>query len=97
MLRPQAILRTKLTFECMSPKGGLSVCFQELDQAADIATLDFEKRRVLMADIEAILQSSGIIIQPFWRKLYNHTSPQVKGMAMHPTFCMSLEKAWLDA
>lgn len=72
----------------------MSVCFQELDQAADIATLDFEKRRVLMADIEAILQSSGIIIQPFW---CNHTLPQVKGMAMHPTFCMSLEKAWLDA
>lgn len=62
-----------------------------------LAIPDPEKRRVLMADIEAILQSSGIIIQPFWRKLYNHTSPQVKGMAMHPTFCMFLEKVWLDA
>ena len=50
-----------------------------------------------MADIEGILQSSGIIIQPFWRKLYNHTAPQVKGMEMHPTFCMFMEKVWLDA
>jgi peptide/nickel transport system substrate-binding protein len=65
--------------------------------AEALAIPDPEKRRVLMAEIEAILQSSGIIIQPFWRKLYHHTAPQVKGMAMHPTFCMFLEKVWLDA
>ncbi|MBA8909870.1 MULTISPECIES: ABC transporter substrate-binding protein [Aminobacter] len=65
--------------------------------AEALAIPDPDKRRVLMAEIEAILQSSGIIIQPFWRKLYHHTAPQVKGMAMHPTFCMFLEKVWLDA
>ena len=26
-----------------------------------------------MKDIEQILQDSGIIIQPYWRKLYNHS------------------------
>ncbi|WP_054310231.1 ABC transporter substrate-binding protein [Mesorhizobium sp. 1M-11] len=61
-----------------------------------LAIPDPDKRRAVMADIEAILQSSGIIIQPFWRSLFNHTAPQVKGMEMHPTFCMFLETVWLD-
>ncbi|MFE0017509.1 ABC transporter substrate-binding protein [Mesorhizobium sp. NPDC059054] len=61
-----------------------------------LAIPDPDKRRVVMADIEAILQSSGIMIQPFWRSLFNHTAPQVKGMEMHPTFCMFLETVWLD-
>lgn len=56
-----------------------------------------DKRRVVMKDIQTILQSSGIMIQPFWRKLFNHTTPKVKGLAMHPTFCIFLEKVWLDA
>lgn len=61
-----------------------------------LAIPDPDKRRAVMADIEAILQSSGIIIQPFWRSLFNHTAPQVKGMEMHPTFCMFLETVWLN-
>jgi peptide/nickel transport system substrate-binding protein len=28
-----------------------------------------------MADIEKLLQDSGIITQPFWRKFYNHSAP----------------------
>ncbi|MEO5324524.1 ABC transporter substrate-binding protein [Mesorhizobium sp. CC13] len=62
-----------------------------------LAIPDADKRRAVMADIETILQSSGIMIQPFWRSLFNHTAPQVKGMEMHPTFAMFLEKVWLDA
>ena len=31
-----------------------------------------EKRKEVMKDIEQILQDSGIIIQPYWRKLYIH-------------------------
>ena len=27
-----------------------------------------------MKDIEQILQDSGIIIQPYWRKLYSHSA-----------------------
>ena len=35
---------------------------------------DVEKRKLLMKDIEQILQDSGIIIQPYWRSLYNHSA-----------------------
>ena len=43
-----------------------------------------------------ILQDSGIIIQPFWRKLYNHSAAAVKNHGMHPTFEHDFGKVWLD-
>jgi peptide/nickel transport system substrate-binding protein len=58
---------------------------------------DAEKRKTVMADIEKILQDSGIIIQPYWRKLYNHSVTEVKNHGMHPTFEHDFGKVWLDA
>ena len=51
----------------------------------------FHRRRrrsasVVMKDLEQILQDFGILIQPYWRKLYNHSMPAVKNHGMHPTF-----------
>lgn len=55
-----------------------------------------EKRREVMKDIETIIQDSGIIIQPYWQKLYNHMSKKVKNYSIHPTFQMDLQKVWLE-
>lgn len=63
---------------------------------AALAVADADKRRAMMEDIEKILQDSGIIIQPFWRKLYRHHQPYVKNLVMHQTFEMHLEDVWLD-
>ncbi len=57
---------------------------------------DAEKRKVPMKDIEQILQESGIIIQPYWRKLYINIKPEVKNHAMHPTYEYEFGKVWLD-
>lgn len=62
-----------------------------------LAIPDPDRRREVMADLEKILQDSGIMIQPFWRKLYNHSVENVHGFEMHPTFCMFLEKVWIAA
>lgn len=62
---------------------------------AALAVADADKRRVLMEDIEKILQESGIIIQPYWRSLYCHMAKNLKGYKMHQTFEMHLDKAWL--
>ena len=67
----------------------------KIGEALSIA--DTEKRKAVMADIEKILQDSGIIIQPFWRKLYNHSVVAVKNHGMHPTFEHDFGKVWLDA
>lgn len=66
----------------------------KIGEALSIA--DAEKRKVVMADIEKILQDSGIIIQPYWRKLYNHSVAAVKNHGMHPTFEHDFGKVWLD-
>ncbi|CAG0985110.1 MAG: ABC transporter substrate-binding protein [Rhizobiaceae bacterium] len=63
---------------------------------AALAVADAEKRRELMKDIEAILQSDGVIIQPFWRALYRHHADYVKNLVMHQTFELHLETVWLD-
>lgn len=63
---------------------------------AALAVADADKRRELMKDIEQILQDSGILIQPFWRSLYRHHAAYVKGLFMHQTFELQLDKVWLD-
>jgi len=57
---------------------------------------DPEKRREVMKDLETILQDSGVIIQPFWQKLFSHTSAKVRNYGVHQTFQMDLQKVWLE-
>jgi peptide/nickel transport system substrate-binding protein len=66
----------------------------KIGEALGIA--DAEKRKVVMGEIEQMLQDSGVIIQPYWRKLYNHSMPAVKNHSMHPTFEHDFGKVWLD-
>ena len=64
--------------------------------AAALAIADPKKRKELMKDIESIIQSSGILIQPFWRSIYRHHAEYVKGMFMHQTYELQLDQVWLD-
>ena len=66
---------------------------KKLDEALGVA--DVGKRQALMSDIEQILQDSGVIIQPYWRSLYNHTAKNVHGARMHQTFEHHFEEVWL--
>ncbi|WP_295806060.1 ABC transporter substrate-binding protein [uncultured Nitratireductor sp.] len=70
----------------------------ELDKLIEeaLAIPDPDSRREVMKKIEEIIQNSGIIIQPYWRKLYNHSVETVKNHGMHQTFEIDLEKVWLD-
>ena len=61
-----------------------------LAEAMSIA--DADKRRVVMAKIEAIMQDEGVIIQPYWRSLYRHHVDGVMGAEMHPTFEIHVHK-----
>lgn len=66
----------------------------KLSEAMTIA--DADKRRVVMADIQKILQDEGVLIQPYWRSLFKHKSPAVKNDNMHPQFEMHFEEVWLE-
>lgn len=71
----------------------------ELDELIGeaLTIADDDARREVMARIQAILQNSGIIIQPYWRKIYNHSAPEVKDHGIHPTFEIEVSRVWLDA
>ncbi len=64
--------------------------------AEALTIADADSRREVMRDIQKIIQDSGIIIQPYWRNLYNHRMPVVQNFGMHPTFEHEFSKVWLD-
>jgi peptide/nickel transport system substrate-binding protein len=55
-----------------------------LSEALSIA--DVDKRRAIMAKGEAMIQSEGVTIQPYWRSLYNHTKEGLEGAGHHIGF-----------
>ncbi len=66
----------------------------KINEALTIA--DTDKRRAVMADIEKILQDSGIMIQPYWRNVYVHSHPRVKNHGVHPSLVQDFTEVWLD-
>ncbi len=62
-----------------------------------LATPNTDERRQIMAELQKILQDSGVLIQSYWQALYNHAAPHVRNYAKHPTHEMHLEAVWLDA
>lgn len=67
----------------------------KLDEALGI--FDPDARRPLMAELEKMLQDSGVIVQAYWRELAMHHTEAVKGYVRHPLREMHLERVWLDA
>jgi peptide/nickel transport system substrate-binding protein len=65
-----------------------------LDQAMTVA--DPDARREIMAQLEKILQDSGILVQPYWRSTFRHSTAEVQALEMHPTFEIHLERTWLN-
>lgn len=51
-----------------------------------LAIADADARREVMAKLEKILQDDGVIIQPYWRSLYNHARPGQVGTGIHISY-----------
>lgn len=66
---------------------------RKIDQANAIA--DADKRRDLMKELQVALRQSGIIVQPYWRKLFCHMSERLNGYQMHQAYEQDFTKAWL--
>ncbi|MEZ5777159.1 MAG: ABC transporter substrate-binding protein [Paracoccaceae bacterium] len=62
-----------------------------------LTIVDVEKRRELMAKIEARLQDSGVIVQPFWRKVFIHSRPAIQNVTIRPDLIQDLSNVWIDA
>ncbi|MEM9733215.1 MAG: ABC transporter substrate-binding protein [Pseudomonadota bacterium] len=66
-----------------------------LGEALSIA--DADKRRVVMAKLQKIMQDEGVVIQPYWRSIFRHHKPNIKGAEMHPTFEIHVSKLGYSA
>ena len=62
--------------------------------AEALSISDAEKRKVVMERIEKIMQDEGVLIQPYWRSLYRHTTPDVRGCEQHPMIEHHQYKWW---
>jgi peptide/nickel transport system substrate-binding protein len=58
--------------------------FDELLAKAE-GTLDVDKRREILGELEAIMLEDGPITQPLWRSVYAAYDKRVQGFQIHPT------------
>ncbi|MEX2648476.1 MAG: ABC transporter substrate-binding protein [Alphaproteobacteria bacterium] len=70
--------------------------FDELLTKAE-GILDVDKRREVMAEIEALMQEDGPIVQPIWRAVYVPADKAVLGLQAHPTGYYFWEEYALEA
>lgn len=54
-----------------------------LDQAMSINAV--QARRRVMAELQGLLRDQGVIIQPYWRTLYNHNNGRLVNAGRHPS------------
>jgi peptide/nickel transport system substrate-binding protein len=62
-----------------------------------VGVFDADERRVLMAELQTILQDSGAIVQPFWMTQALHHTDKVNNYERHQFREMHLERVWLSA
>lgn len=65
-----------------------------LDEAS--ATPDAKERSKMFEELEKILQSDAILVQPLWRGLFNYSQARVQNFHMHSAFEQHLGKVWLS-
>lgn len=92
----QVLAQAYRTGEAWNESAFSNAEFDEL-LAKALSIADAEKRREVMVRIEQIMQEQGVLIQPYWRSLYRHADPKVKGASMHATFEHHHYKWWIDA
>ncbi|MFQ6754276.1 ABC transporter substrate-binding protein [Cereibacter sphaeroides] len=98
-MRPLGVQVLALAYRSGVPWNESAFSNKEFDTKLDeaMSLVDPDRRRVLMADLERILQEEGVLIQPYWRSIFRHVDPKVKGAEAHPTFEHHHYKWWIDA
>jgi peptide/nickel transport system substrate-binding protein len=59
--------------------------------------LDVEKRRAVMAKLQAIMLDDGPAVIPLWRAVFNFTDKKIKGYKIHPSVYIEAKEMWIDA
>ncbi|QOL80281.1 ABC transporter substrate-binding protein [Pseudooceanicola spongiae] len=98
-MRPLGVQVLALAYKSGVPWNESAMANPEFDAllAEALSIADAEKRKVVMAKLEQIMLDEGVMIQPYWRSLYNHAKPEVMGTDMHPSIELHHYKWWIDA
>ncbi|MFK7945462.1 MAG: ABC transporter substrate-binding protein [Paracoccaceae bacterium] len=96
--RPLGVQVLSLAYRTGAPWNETRFSDPEFDRLLDeaVATPDVDERRDLMARLQEILRDSGVIVQPYWRKIYRSHTDRVHGFEMHQSFEQHLEKVWVE-
>ncbi|WP_036261025.1 ABC transporter substrate-binding protein [Mesorhizobium sp. WSM2561] len=98
-MRPLGVQVLALAYRTGEAWNETGLADKEFDEKLTVALgiADVDKRREVMKGVELILQNSGVIIQPFWRKIFLHMAASVKDHRAHPMQELNFERVWLDA
>ena len=98
-MRPLGVQVLALAYRSGEPWNESAYANPDFDAklAQALATADVEARRAIMAELQAMLQGDGVLIQPYWQNVYSHSNPKLKGYRVHQTFEMDLGAVWLEA
>ncbi len=64
-----------------------------LDRAE--ATLDLEERKVIVAELQKMMQDDAILTLPFWLKIFTAANQRVNGFAYHSARELHINGTWL--
>ena len=92
--RPLGVMVLGLAYRSSVPWNESGYANPEFDRLLTEAEgiLEVDKRRVVMAKLERILQEDGPIVQPLWRIVQTGYDRKVKGFQMHPTQYIFLDE-----
>jgi peptide/nickel transport system substrate-binding protein len=92
--RPLGVMVLGLAYRTGVPWNESSYANPEFDKLLTQAEgiLEADRRREVMAKLEAILQEDGPIVQPLWRVVQTGFDKRVKGFRMHPTQYIFLDE-----
>lgn len=95
--RPLGIQSLNLAYRSGAPWNETSYANPEFDQLLDEAgtILDPDKRRVIMARLQSILQGDAIILQALWRSIFVVANQRVRNLHAHPAEEHHYNKVWL--
>jgi peptide/nickel transport system substrate-binding protein len=98
-MRPLGVQILQLAYKSGVPWNEAAFANAEFDAllAEAMAIADADARREVMAKLQTIMQQEGVLIQPYWRSLYRHTTEKVHGAEKHPTFEHHHYKWWMEA
>lgn len=85
-MRPLGVQIMALGYHSQSPWNESAFADPDFDNLLQeaLGLADPTERQRIMAKLQIKLREAGVLIQPFWRKLYRHSAAGIHGAELHP-------------